>query len=70
MARWIIMFIIGLIFFAIGLYLRISGDIDDSKAFVTVGLYLTIVWLIDSSISLRKEIKKLKEELEKLKNNN
>ncbi|MCF0058088.1 hypothetical protein [Dyadobacter sp. CY356] len=70
MARWILMLIVGLIFFALGLYLRIFGDISDSEALVTVGLYLTIVWLITSSFNLRKEIKKLKEEVEKLKNYN
>lgn len=69
MDRLVVMFIVGLLFVIIGCYLRVYVDVEDGMAFITTGIFLTIVWLADSSFRLKKEIKNLKNELDELKKN-
>lgn len=69
MDRQVVMFIVGLFFLIVGCYLRIYVNVEDGMAFITTSIFLTIVWLTDSSFRFKREIKNLRKELEELKNN-
>jgi hypothetical protein len=67
MNRQIILLIIGFLIFLIGCFLRIYGNTVDGMAIMTAGLYLTIVWLIDSLLRLKRDVEKLRNEIKELK---
>jgi uncharacterized membrane protein len=68
MDRQLILFLIGMLILVFGLYLRLTGNVEDGMACVTVALYLTIVWLIDASFRLKKQVQELKKEVDEMKN--
>jgi hypothetical protein len=65
----VVMLTIGLCFVVLGCYLRIFVNTEDGVAFIMTGEYLTIVWLIDASFRLKREVKRLRKEIEELKVN-
>lgn len=67
MSRQIILLIIGLLIFFIGCFLRIYDNVEDGTAIMNIGLYLTIVWLIDAFFGIKKELDKLRNEVRDLK---
>jgi len=69
MDRQVVMFIVGLFFLIVGCYLRVYINVEDGLAFLTTGIFLTIVWLADSCFRFKKEIKNLRKELDELKKN-
>ncbi|REA58878.1 hypothetical protein DSL64_19610 [Dyadobacter luteus] len=67
MNRQTMLLIIGLLIFFIGCFFRMYGNVEDGMSIMTVGLYLTIVWLIDALLRIKKEVYKLRNEIKELK---